>query len=377
MKKVLLVSESLVYLDLNGELIAHGGGEVSIHKFAKVFLDLGYAVDVVGLNEFNLPESTQIIDGINYTRFGAKSRKSFFCVLFYLFYILRIAKNYDLVVLNQFVPQLIAPFVFSKKLFLFHDLYGSLRTWRNAYPLIGILGYLIELMTLFNAKHFSDYVVAVSKATKAKLCTDVYFKNSKLVHVIPNYIEEVSESKKSKEDYLLFVGRFVSYKRPCDILEVLAKLRTEGIILNAKFVVARYEKKVLDEFKSLLNKYDLNSKVELILKPLTDSDLKLLIARAKMVVSPSSFEGQGLVVYEALSLKTKVVAYRLPCYSPLEAQLGLENLYLVESVGDLDSLKLAVVDCTKKDFNNFLIQQLNYLPTFDFVKQKLNSIVEA
>ena len=39
-----------------------------------------------------------------------------------------------------------------------------------------------------------------------------------------------------------------------------------------------------------------------------------LMARAKILVHPSSIEGQGIIMLEALSLGTPIVAYNLPAY---------------------------------------------------------------
>jgi glycosyltransferase involved in cell wall biosynthesis len=314
MKSILLISESVIYLNNAGKICAKGGGEISIYKFAKIYHALGFDVTVLGMNENCVNDSSKI-GNVQYNYFNVGNRKSIKDVIAFLRYAIKFSRNFDHILLNQFTPHLILVFIFFRKQVkgvLIHDLYKKIRFWINTFGFwIGSLGYLVEKSMLLLDRIFANYVIAVSEETKSKIGFN------KNVSVVPNYIDEIDYEPVDIIDrnYILFVGRFVDYKRPNDVLYVLDALLRVNSDLNAIFIVSRFEQQVMDSFIELVLGLNLKKNVKIIMDPLSNDEVYSYMKNALLLVHPSVQEGQGLVVYESLQLGIPVVAYDLSVYN--------------------------------------------------------------
>lgn len=362
MKKILLISESVIYADSNGEIFARGGGEISVHKFAKIYHALGFDVTVLGMNENGLHKKDNLIEDIKYIYFDAKSRKSFFDVFNFLKFSLNYSKSFNYVFLNQFMPHFLLPFLkVEHKLVLIHDLYIDFKNCKLAHGYIyGFLGFISEKLMVLLDKIFADYIVVVSESTKQK-----FGQHSRAV-VVPNYVDTNIKTR-DKDNYILFVGRFVDYKRPNDVLYVLRYLHERGYKLNAKFIVPRFDNKVMNSFKNLILCLGLESNVEVVLEPVSNIELEHIYSKALMLVHPSVFEGQGLVVYESLAFGTPVLAYDLDVYSKQE------GLFTVPVLDIQEMGKMAVFALEKGQ--GPVLGSRNYELSFEFVKSKMANLL--
>lgn len=338
MKKVLLVTEATVYRGESGLMIAKGGGEVCFHNIAKSFIKLGFEVTVFSIREFEGQVDFEVIDGVNYERFPVFSRTSF-RIFSYLKKALRKSSEYDLIVLNQFSPHLILPWLKTKNIAVIHDVYVPLgiRFWIKQYGFFsGVIGSFVERLQLkFDCK-YADKVMTVSDFSEEKILAlfgerihGRLFKNPFPIDVSKYYFEEL------KEDYILFVGRFVEYKHPEHVLYVLKKIKEFFPTLKAVFVASRIDKNVQMNFFEVQRKLGLSEDdVELVLDA-SEEELRRLFAGAKLFIQPSFVEGQGIVVLEALASNTPVVAYDLPAYKGMLIN-GINSLLV--SQGNVDAL---------------------------------------
>jgi glycosyltransferase involved in cell wall biosynthesis len=375
MKKALLISESTVYKDGNGKIVARGGGEVYMHNLAKLLLKLGVEPTVFGIKEFGEQNSEKYIDGILYKRCEVRSRKSF-SLFKYLFAGIRESKKYDFVFMNQFVPHLILPFIKrKKKIAIIHDVYKEegLGFWINQYGFFtGFIGWLVEKFQLFFDKKYSDVIITVSEESKRKIISALGSKIARKIIVSPSIVykrDDLIGTK--KENFILFIGRFVDYKHPEHVLHVLKKLKSFEGKFKAVFVAPRIVKKTLRFFEKTMKDLGIGNGDVFILQNCGNDDVAKLIAKAKLLVHPSCVEGQGIIMLEALSLGTPIIAYNLPAYEGM--LLDGENCELVKKD---DFGKLA--DSALKILNNYSKYQDNcYISLEEFSEEKALEILKG
>ncbi|MBD3360220.1 glycosyltransferase [Candidatus Peregrinibacteria bacterium] len=318
MKKALLISESSVYRDKSGKITARGGGEVCFHNIAKSLIKIGIVPTVFAIREFEGQVEEEKIEGVLYKRVKVHSRSSF-KIVSYLRKAVKQSKDYDYVFVNQFSPHLVLPWLKGKKVGVIHDVYrlSGKKFWYKQYGFLrGLMGNFIERLQLRFDRRYTDKIMTVSDFSEDKILSVM---GDRVVRKIvknpyPIHIDEYN-SKMKKENFLLFVGRFVDYKHPEHVLHVLREIKPLFPDFKAVFVAARVENPCLKRFQKVRKELGLNEE-DIILKRNCDSEeVKDLFSRAKVFIQPSYMEGQGIVILESLASGTPVLAYDLPAYS--------------------------------------------------------------
>lgn len=126
---------------------------------------------------------------------------------------------------------------------------------------------------------------------------DVAFRNP------PKRVKEAPILKKLPSTYLLFVGNAYPHKNLGLLLDALAQLPSEHLIIVAKDTPF---------LSRLLSGRDL-SRIH-VLSNLKDSELVRLYSQAKALITPSLMEGYGLPGLEALMVGSPVIASNIPVY---------------------------------------------------------------
>lgn len=346
-KKALLISESSVYLDNKGSFIARGGGAACFHNIGKSLVDLGFDVDCYGIREFDEQRESDFIDGVRYERRMVSSRSSLKLIRYLIRAWLK-SRDYDYVVVNQFLPHLLLPFIRNKlKIAVVHDVYKDKKGfWRRQFGFFtGMVGWVTEFLQLRFDKWFADKIMTVSEASASKIVGAVGKRVRKKIFINPYPIDPNEYyGDLEKEDFMLFVGRFVSYKHPEHVLYVIKQVRNLYPDFKAVFVVSRNFVETRRKFEAEMKSLGLSGDAVECVEFCPARKLKQLFGKAKVFVQPSYMEGQGIVVLEALASGTPVVAYDLPAYNGMLRE-G-ENCELVER-GDRRALAMACVKVLK------------------------------
>jgi glycogen(starch) synthase len=144
---------------------------------------------------------------------------------------------------------------------------------------------------------FFRNVICVSEAIKKK------FGVSRAV-VIPNGVEEPEAVDHADEGHVSFVGRIHLHNKGLDtLIGAIGRTRAKLIIAGK----GRDEKKLLD----IVKRSDLEDKVE-FKGFLADREKKDLLSHSVMLVLPSRYEGQGIVVLEAAACGKPVIVSDIP-----------------------------------------------------------------
>ncbi|HEX7355222.1 MAG TPA: glycosyltransferase family 1 protein [Mycobacteriales bacterium] len=150
----------------------------------------------------------------------------------------------------------------------------------------------------------ADLVLTVSEFSKADL-VECYRADPGRIVVTPNGVDEIfspTGDRPSGAPYLLFVGALQPRKNPVLAVEALAALGG-----HLRMLLVGPHKAGLEEVRAAITRLGLDSRVEL-LGHVDRPRLAALYRGAECLVFPSSYEGFGLPVLEAMASGTPVVA---------------------------------------------------------------------
>ena len=194
----------------------------------------------------------------------------------------------------------------KKKVATYHDVW--IGEWIKNIGLKGAFGEILERYTLGRAW---DRYIAVSEYTKGKLLKAGI--SPEKIAVVHNGVEydriEQIKSRKYDKPTVCAVSRLVNYKR---IDELLAAMKlVEGKILDAqlKIVGSGPEERNL---KDLSEKLGLKEKVEFLGYVRDHDEVLRTINSSHAFCLPSTVEGFGISIIEAMALKIPYVASDIP-----------------------------------------------------------------
>jgi glycosyltransferase involved in cell wall biosynthesis len=181
-----------------------------------------------------------------------------------------------------------------------HEVWGR-AYWRQYLGLLGPAAWLIEEL----AMRAPDHIIAASPQTAERLRKSIGAACP--ITVIPNGIdlEEVASAYPDPATTdVAVVGRLISHKRVDMLLEAIAKLRADGLALTCRVIGNGPEREKLHETAERLAIGDL---VEFRHDVTEQKDVYGNLKAAKVCVFPSSREGFGIAVLEALACGMRVI----------------------------------------------------------------------
>jgi glycosyltransferase involved in cell wall biosynthesis len=181
-----------------------------------------------------------------------------------------------------------------------HEVWG-LAYWRQYLGLAGLAAWLVEEL----AMRAPDHIIAASPQTAERLRKSIG--SSRTVSVIPNGIdiEEVAGAfKDPAATDVAVVGRLIGHKRVDMLLEAIAKLRANGLPLTCRVIGNGPEQLELHNTAKRLGIDDL---VEFRHDVTEQKDVYSLLKSARVCAFPTSREGFGIAVLEALACGVPVI----------------------------------------------------------------------
>ncbi len=267
--------------------------------------------------------------------------------------------DFDLYAPQQFFPifplWLIAkakrkPFVAT-----IHDIYRE--TWLQKY---GLKGYSMAAFERVMLKLPYTKVITVSNSSKKKLIESGVPEH--VIEIIPNGVDlgkyDEVKVKKSDKPRVIYVGRLIGYKHVDDLLVALSKLDFD---VELYVVGEGPERKNLE---ALAKKLGVDDKVTFTGFVSELRKIELLKSSHALVL-PSTTEGFGIAVIEAMAAKTPVIAADIPALREL---VGGEGVGLLFRPRDVKTLKTKLADLLKKSDLNKRLSQKGY----EFVKRKFS-----
>lgn len=181
-----------------------------------------------------------------------------------------------------------------------HEVWGR-EYWRQYLGPLGLALWLIEELAMRAANH----IIAASPQTAERLRKSIG--TACPITEVPNGIdlEEVAGAHPDPEaSDVVVVGRLISHKRVDMLLDAIAKLRAEGLELTCRVIGNGPEQEALHDAAKRLGIDDL---VEFRHDVTEQKDVYGMLKAAKVCVFPSSREGFGIAVLEALACGMPVI----------------------------------------------------------------------
>ncbi len=281
-----------------------GGAEVVGYEIAKQLTSNGHEV-IFLVAGFKNGLSKEIIDGYAVIRLGNKWTVYWQA---YKYYKKNLIGWADVVIdeVNT-IPFFTTFYVKEKKILFFHQLCREIWFYESFFPL-NLIGYLLEPFYLWSLS--DGKVITVSESTKNDLLKcDFKLPNINIISEGINLkpLEDLNTVEKFTSPTLLSIGSIRQMKRTIDILKAFEILKKK--VKDAKLIIAgnaesRYGRKLLH----LLNRSIYKKDIEYLGK-ISSIEKEKLMQKSHILLITSVKEGWGLVVTEANSQGTPVVAY--------------------------------------------------------------------
>ena len=181
------------------------------------------------------------------------------------------------------------------------------------------------------ASKAADKIIAISEQTKRDIIEFLHADESKIevVYQTCNPIfdtflnreqkQKIRQKYKLPENFILYVGTIEPRK---NLLEVLKSIRLSNTGLPL-VIIGKEKKHYAEKVHNYIFKHKMNQVV--FLKDVPTSDLPGIYQNASLLIYPSSFEGFGLPVLEAVKSGVPVIAAKGSC---LEETGGPDSVYI-------------------------------------------------
>ena len=184
----------------------------------------------------------------------------------------------------------------------YHDVW--IGSWVKNMGITGVFGEVLERNFL---KQDIDLILPVSDFTKNNLLKYVDESKVKTIHNIVDF--PIVESEKYEKPTISCVARLVDYKRVEDLIKAISIVKKTIPDIQCKIIGTG---PLEDDLKALTKNLNLEDNVEFLGFVEKHEDVMKVVNSSWIFCLPSIVEGFGIVVIEALSLKTPFVAAEIP-----------------------------------------------------------------
>lgn len=294
-----------------------GGKEVRYHQLVSGLAERGFDVHVFTMHWWKGPRD-RLDDGVHYHAVCRRyelysgSRRSIVQALMFALGCVRLLRyRVDLIDademphLHLFTVRAVSRLRRIPLVVTWHEHWGA-RYWREYLGLLGSVAAVVEVLTL----RLADHLIAPSPETARRLCDQGVAKER--VTVVPNGVdlEALRSSRPSSQSYdVLYVGRLLEHKHVDLLLDALVQLRARGRELSCAIVGTGPERGRLEE---QIEREGLRSAVDMLGGQADQREIFGLMRSAGVFVLPSTREGYGIVVAEALACGLPVVTTNHP-----------------------------------------------------------------
>jgi glycosyltransferase involved in cell wall biosynthesis len=206
---------------------------------------------------------------------------------------------------------------------------------RGIRPEAGILDRTAHRMVLGRSLKAADHVITVSEAIKKEilqvlpnLSISVVY-NGLDTHSFDADFEVDQQAVRRKydlpEEFILAVGHLERRKNYLRLVDSIARLRDQDRICNLLIIGNDRggsdinERKVIEE---RINAADLSGSIK-ILSGLSDSEVRCVYKLCKLFVFPSSYEGFGIPILEAMAAGRPIVLSDIPAFREITESQGI------------------------------------------------------
>jgi glycosyltransferase involved in cell wall biosynthesis len=249
------------------------------------------------------------IEGLRHIFLGSESKSLTSALLSYAYHSALFVKKhgdeFDIII-EDFSPAIPAFLNFYKKRPVVLQIQGY--TGRKYFEKYNIIYSAVLYMLEKLRPNFYRNIIVVSEATKKRF----RFNDKHNLQIISNGISRESLNIEPDEsDYILYLGRIDIHQKGLDILLNAYKAFYRKF-MDIRLIIAG-DGRDMKKFKGIINSLPEDVQKNIVLAGWVEGEKKLsLLQNALMVVIPSRYETQGIVVLEAMAAGKPVVASDIP-----------------------------------------------------------------
>lgn len=339
-----------------------GGAEISLHKHAQYWVEKGAKVTWFA-SKFHKAKKVEDLDGIKIIRRGSHYTVS---IWYFCYYLKWGITEFDLLIdCFHFLPFFTPLYIKNKKIIaLINEVAGDV-WFENIILPLAFVGYKLEPVVIRLYKNI-PFITGSNSAKKDLMKVGINKNNITVInHGISDLVFKTKVPEKETKPTLLFLGRLSKDKGIEDallMLELLIRDNPEIVLwVVGKFESKDYERRV----RKLINEFKVKNNC--IFYGYVDEEKKAeLLARAWILVHPSSKEGWGLNVIEANSVGTPAVGYNVAGLrdSIIDGRTGV--LVEQDAISLADGVELLVED--KKKLSQLSKNALKWSKQFTWEK---------
>jgi glycosyltransferase involved in cell wall biosynthesis len=269
-------------------------------------------------------EDYEVYEGIEIKRVGLRhpmGKRSLLPLISYKPFLEALRSDYDIIDANQGIASFMGAFSPLTKrpiVATFHDIYW--RQWNQFFP--KPYAWFGKFMEFAWSRLQYDRVIANSPPTADKL-RRLGFSNIKTI-VSGIDLRMIDSIKAKKEDRVIYVGRLIKYKHVDELIKSM-----KGVDAKLTIVGSGPDEAAL---KKLAKETGIDAE---FLGYVSEKEKIKLMKSSKILVNPSSVEGLGLILAEAMACGTAVVARPLPSYFFCNAKNSLMTENFAGSINGL------------------------------------------
>jgi len=182
-------------------------------------------------------------------------------------------------------------------------------------------------------------------------------------------VRQVKRKYKIDKNYILYLGTLKPSKNIEGLLEAFALIKDN--FPDYLLVIAGKKGWLFDSIFKKVKKIGLRGKV-IFTDFIAEEEKASLMAGAKVFVSPSFWEGFGLIALEAMACGTPVVVSEVASFPEVVGKAGvLVNPEDVENIAD--GIK-KVISASEKEYNEWVRQSLKQVKKFSWRKAAAETI---
>lgn len=294
-----------------------GGKETRLYEISTRLAKRGYDVHIYCMKWWTTPETVRIEEGVSlhaisplYPLYSGERRSIKQGILFGLACLKLIKEKFDVIDVDHmpyfplYSVRLICWLKGKKMHATWHEVWG-LRYWIRYMGILGIISSAIEYVSFL----LPDTFIASSATTKKRLSN---YASNKKIHAFDNGVDytQIQTASKSKHvSDVIFAGRLLQYKN-VDILISAISLLIQTIPTIRCLIVGNGPEE--NNLKQLVISKKLQKHIQFLDFCSTKTKLYGLLKGSKILALPSSREGYGIIVIEALAIGLSIITVNEP-----------------------------------------------------------------
>lgn len=249
---------------------------------------------------------------------------------------------------NWNIPLL--PIRAKKRIVTIHDVYHLANPIHFSYFKIN----LVKLYMKF-IKISSENVITVSKFSKEEIIkhTSIPSENITVIYLaVDDNFNEFTPLKIKDEEYILFVGNVKPHKNLKLSLEAFKLIKNK----NVKFyIVGQKEGFITNDIVLMDSMKNLSSRV-VFTGHISDDELKNYYKYAKMFLFPSTYEGFGLPILEAMKFDLPIIASRSASIPEVAGDkvIYFDSSNVNDLINKIDDFFLGKLNCPINEYSDHL-----------------------